>query len=77
MTFGASVLVFHYKALLDRLKYCLVPLIYSLSSGTGKTTALRCGMALFGADTCNFLLKQSDHTKGAAAVLQGVPANRD
>ena len=57
MTFGASVLVFHYKALIDRLRYCPVPLIYSLASGTGKTTALRCSMALFGADKCNFFSK--------------------
>ena len=37
MTAGAQILVLHYNELLERLKFCPNSLLYSLTSGTGKS----------------------------------------
>jgi len=36
MTMGAVIMVLHYSELLEHLKFCPIPLLYSLTSGTGK-----------------------------------------
>ena len=45
---GAACMTFHYSDILSVKKCCPVPLAFG-SSGTGKTLALRCALALFGA----------------------------
>ena len=45
---GAACMSFHYSTILSIKKCCPVPLAFG-PSGTGKTLALRCALALFGA----------------------------
>ena len=39
----------HYSTIVEQLLFCPVPLAFGRSSGTGKTTAMRCGLAMVGA----------------------------
>ena len=45
---GAACMAFHYKVIMSIKQFCPVPLAFG-ASGTGKTLALRCSLALFGA----------------------------
>ena len=48
MTMASAVLALHYESMLKKIESCPIPLIFG-DSGTGKTTALLCGLALYGA----------------------------
>jgi len=43
----------HYQNFIAKLKCCPVPFAYG-NSGTGKTTAVHCGLGLLGADNIRF-----------------------
>ena len=45
---GTACMAFHYKVIMSIKQFCPVPLAFG-ASGTGKTLALRCSLALFGA----------------------------
>ena len=47
LLFGACAMALHYEAILAKYMNCPVPIAFGVS-GTGKTTALRCGLALVG-----------------------------
>ena len=47
LVLGSTALALHYTAILDKCLYCPVPLIFG-GPGTGKSTALRCGLSLLG-----------------------------
>ncbi len=53
MTISGTVMALHYTAFIDTMKSCPVTLAYG-SSGTGKTTALHCGLSLLGANETRF-----------------------
>lgn len=46
----------HYQIFIKKAKNCPVILAYG-SSGTGKTTAVRCALGLFGAEDFRFFIK--------------------
>ena len=55
----------HYESFIARLKNCPIPLTYG-SSGTGKTTAVHCGLGLLGADNIRFFSKSYNSKSGPA-----------
>ena len=48
MTMAAGILCLHYQTMLKKCKYYPIPLVFG-NLGTGKTTALLCALALYGA----------------------------
>ena len=56
LTMASSIIALHYTTMLKKIKSCPVPLAFG-NSGTGKTTALLCGLALFGAHNNHFYCK--------------------
>ncbi len=46
LVLGSCAMAMHYDTILSKFLYCPVPLAFSDESGTGKTTALRCGLAI-------------------------------
>ena len=53
MTISGTITALHYTTFIETMKSCPITLAYG-SSGTGKTTALHCGLALMGADDIQF-----------------------
>ena len=45
---GSFAMALHYRTIVQQFLFCPVPLAFGRSSGTGKTTAMRCGLALLG-----------------------------
>ncbi len=66
MTISGIVMALHYTAFIDTMKSCPVTLAYG-SSGTGKTTALHCGLSIRGANETRFLSRA--HTSNGAEAL--------
>ena len=56
MTIAGTILALHYQKLLAKLKFCPIPLAFG-ESGTGKTSALLCGLSLIGAQETRFFSK--------------------
>lgn len=48
-TLTGAVMALHYQTFIQKLRSCPIMLAYG-TSGTGKTTAIHCGLALLGAD---------------------------
>jgi len=48
MVLGACAMAMHYKTIINAYMFCPVPLLCG-PPGTGKTTALRCGLSMLGA----------------------------
>ena len=63
MTMASAILALHYESMLKKLKSCPIPLIFG-DSGTGKTTALLCGLALYGAQA------QQNHKRESPSVMR-------
>ena len=55
---GSCAMAMHYHTILDKFMFCPVPIAYG-RSGTGKTTALRCGLAICGSHPARFYSKAS------------------
>ena len=53
MTISGTIMALHFTQFMDTMKSCPITLAYG-SSGTGKTTALHCGLSLMGADDIRF-----------------------
>lgn len=49
LTVASAIMALHYRRFIQKLKSCPVPIIFG-GCGGGKTTALRCSLALCGAD---------------------------
>lgn len=49
LTLGATAMATHYTTILKKFWYCPVPYIFG-APGTGKSTALRCGLSLLGCE---------------------------
>lgn len=58
MTLGSCAMALHYTTILRNFLFCPVPLAFG-ESGTGKTTSLRCGLAIVGAHPDRFYSKAS------------------
>ena len=48
LVMGSCAMALHYNTILGKFLFCPVPLAFG-ESGTGKTTALRCGLSIVGA----------------------------
>ena len=58
LTIASTILSLHYQTMLKKLKFCPIPLAFG-PSGTGKTTALLCGLSLLGAHDVRFYSKMT------------------
>ena len=76
MTMAASILALHYKTMLHKLKSCPVPLAFG-ESGTGKTTALLCGLALYGAQDSHFFSKVTREQVMRLCASSSIPLGID
>ena len=56
LTMAAAILTLHYILMLSKLKSCPLPLAFG-ETGTGKTTALLCGLSLYAAQESHFFSK--------------------
>ena len=56
MVMGSCVMALHYNTILSKFLFCPVPLAFG-EPGTGKTTALCCGLAITGAHPARFSSK--------------------
>ena len=57
MTIAGTILALHYQRVQKKLKFCPIPLAFG-NSGTGKTTALLCGLSLLGAQFFSKITKE-------------------
>ena len=62
----------HYERFISKLKNCPIPLAYG-SSGTGKTTAVHCGLGLLGADNIRFFRKVTAAKVAQLCSLSSLP----
>lgn len=62
----------HYESFITNLKCCPVPLAYG-SSGTGKTTAVHCGLGLLGADDIRFFRKITPAKVSQLCSVSSIP----
>ena len=62
----------HYESFIAKLKCCPVPLAYG-SSGTGKTTAVHCGLGLLGADDVRFFRKITPAKVAQLCATSNIP----
>ncbi len=53
LTMAGTLMAFHYQTFIAKMKSCPITIAYR-SSGSGKTTALHCGLGLLGADDLRF-----------------------
>lgn len=58
LLFGSCAMVMHYHTILEKFMFCPVRIVCG-QSGTGKTTALRCGLAICGSHPARFYSKAS------------------
>ena len=76
MTIASTVLALHYQTLLKKLKFCPVPLAF-VNSGTGKTTAMLCGLSLLGAQESRFFSKLTKEKILSMCSMSGIPLGVD
>lgn len=76
MTMGATVLALHYQTMQQKLKFCPVPLAFG-EAGTGKTTALLCGLSLTGAQETRFFSKISKEKVLQLCATSSIPLGVD
>lgn len=67
-----TVMALHYESFIAKLKNCPIPLAYG-SSGTGKTTAVHCGLGLLGADDNRFFRKVTAAKVAQLCSVSSVP----
>lgn len=76
MTIASAILALHYQSIQRKLKSCPVPLVFG-DSGTGKTTALLCGLALYGAQDTHFYSRVTKEKVLQICTLSSIPVGVD
>ena len=66
----------HYEAFIRHMKSCPVPIAHG-PSGTGKTTALHCGLGLLGADDLRFFRQLSSSKALQLCAVTNLPLGLD
>ncbi len=67
----------HYESFIDRMTICPIPFGYGAGSGTGKTTALRCGLSLLGAENFRFFHHLTPAKAMQLCSLTNIPLGLD
>ena len=75
-TMAGIVMALHYQTFIAKLKSCPITLAYG-QSGTGKTTALHCGLGLMGADDLRFFRDLSPAKVSQLCSVTSVPLGVD
>ena len=73
---AGTIMALHYQSFITNVKSCPIPLAYGLS-GTGKTTALYCGLALLGADDLRFFREISPAKASQLCSVTSIPLGVD
>ena len=76
LTMAGTVMSLHYKSFIDNLSSCPITLAYG-ASGTGKTTALHCGLGLLGADDLRFFRDLSPAKAFQLCSITSIPLGVD
>ena len=76
MTMASGILCLHYQTMLKKWKNCPIPLVFG-NSGTGKTTALLCALALYGAQETHFYSKITKEKVLQICASTGIPVGVD
>ena len=76
MTISSVILALHYQSMLKKLKFCPIPLAFG-ESGTGKTTALLCGLSMLGIQEFRFYSKVTKEKILQLLCYSGVPLGVD
>ena len=76
LTMSSVILTLHYQTMLKKLKFCPVPLAFG-NSGTGKTTALLCGLSLLGIHETRYYSKVTKEKMLNLVCTSGVPLGVD
>ena len=76
LSLGASAMAVHYSTILRKRNHCHVPLLTG-PSGTGKTTALKSALSLFGAHESRFFSRGSVESYGSHCCESGLPLGCD
>lgn len=76
ITMAGAVMTLHFYAFIDKLKSCPILLAYG-SSGSGKTTALRCALSLLGADDLRFFRELSPAKVSQLCSITNIPLGLD
>ena len=76
LTMASSIIALHYQKFLKKFKSCPVPLAFG-ESGTGKTTALWCGLSLYGAHKNYFFSKLTKEKALQLCSTSNIPIGMD
>lgn len=72
LVLGATALATHYTTVLERFLFCPVPIVFG-GPGTGKTTALRCGLSLLGCDKTRLFSKATKEKYSSLCAKSTLP----
>lgn len=76
LTISSVILALHYQTMVKKLKFCPVPLAFGMS-GTGKITALLCGLSLLGIQDTRFFSKVTKEKILQLVGHSGIPLGVD
>ena len=76
MTIAGTIMALHFSTFIEKLKSCPVPLAYG-ESGSGKTTALHCGLGLLGADDMRFFRELTPAKVFELCSISNIPLGVD
>ena len=67
----------HYQTILSHFFFCPIPLALGHSSGTGKTTAVRCALSIVGAHPARFYSKGTTEKYADISAKSSLPFASD
>ena len=75
-TMAGTIMALHYQTFIEKLRSCPITLAYG-QSGTGKTTALHCGLGLLGVDNLRFFRDLSPAKVSQLCSVTSIPLGVD
>ena len=76
LTMAGTVMALHFEAFIGKMKSCPITIAYG-SSGSGKTTALHCGLGLLGADELRFFRELTPAKVNHLCSITNIPLGVD
>lgn len=73
LVMGSSAMALHYQTIISQFFFCPIPLAFGIACGTGKTTALRCGLSIVGAHPARFYSKESGEKYSEISSQSNLP----
>ena len=76
LTMAGTVMALHFEAFISKFKSCPITIAYG-ASGSGKTTALHCGLGLLGADELRFFRELTPAKVSQLCSITSIPLGVD